>query len=114
MKIKELVDVVEGEVVFGAQFLEKQVLFGFASDLMSDVLTLDSDRLVLVTGMTNIQTIRTAEMADIECIVFVRDKKVLPTMIDIALELEMVLVQCRFSMFHAIARLHKAGLKPVY
>lgn len=114
MKIKELVNFIEGEIVCGEQLLEKEVKYGFASDLMSDVLTLDSNDLVLITGLTNLQTIRTAEMADIECIVFVRNKKVLPLMIEIALENEMVLVQCRFSMFNTIARLHEAGLKPVY
>jgi hypothetical protein len=50
----------------------------FASDLMSDVLTLKNDNLVLITGLATLQTIRTAEMADINCIIFVRNKKVSP------------------------------------
>ncbi|WP_010665312.1 hypothetical protein [Marinilabilia salmonicolor] len=114
MKINRLLEVLEGELVCGEQFLEKEVAWGFASDLMSDVLTLDTDKLVLVTGLNNLQTIRTAEVADIECIVFVRNKKVLPPMIAIAQEHEMVLIECRYSMFGAVARLHEAGLKPVY
>lgn len=114
MKIENLVDVLDGNVVIGGEFLRKEVLFGFASDLMSDVLTLDTDKLVLVTGLNNLQTIRTAEMADIECIVFVRNKRVLPPMLEIASEHEMVLIECRYSMFGAVARLHDAGLKPVY
>jgi hypothetical protein len=114
MKIRRLLEVLDGELVCGERFLEKEVRWGFASDLMSDVLTLDTDKLVLVTGLNNLQTIRTAEMADIECIVFVRNKKILPPMIEIASENEMVLIECRFSMFGAIARLHEAGLKPVY
>jgi hypothetical protein len=44
----------------------------FASDLMSDVLTLDCNGVLLVTGLCNMQTIRTAEMADVSCILFVR------------------------------------------
>jgi hypothetical protein len=114
MKISRLLEVLDGELVCGERFLEKEVLWGFASDLMSDVLTLDTDKLVLVTGLNNLQTIRTVEMADIECVVFVRNKKILPPMIEIASEHEMVLIECRFSMFGAIARLHEAGLKPVY
>jgi hypothetical protein len=114
MRISQLVEVLEGRVVCGEQFLDKEVQYGFASDLMSDVLTLDSDKLVLITGLNNLQTIRTAEMADIECIVFVRNKKVLPPMVEIACEHEMVLVESRFSMFNAVARLSTAGLKPVY
>ncbi len=114
MRISELQAVLEGNVVCGEQFLTKEVRWGFASDLMSDVLTLDTDQLVLITGLNNLQTIRTAEMADIECVVFVRNKKVLPPMIAIAKEHEMVLIECRFSLFGAVTRLHEAGLKPVY
>ena len=114
MKIKELANILEGEVVCGEQFLEKEVVYGFASDLMSDVLTLDCNEMVLLTGLTNLQTIRTAEMADIECIVFVRNKKIMPAMAEIAAENDMVLIQCRFSLFRAASLLHNAGLKPVY
>ncbi len=114
MKIRDVADILEAVIVCGEQFIEKEVEYGFASDLMSDVLTLDSDKLVLITGLNNLQTIRTAEMADIECIVFVRNKRVLPNMMDIAGEHEMVLMECRFSMFNAVTRLSSAGLKPVY
>ena len=114
MKISRLLEVLDGELVCGERFLEKEVLWGFASDLMSDVLTLDTDKLVLVTGLNNLQTIRTSEMADIECVVIVRNKKILPPMVEIASQHEMVLIECRFSMFGTIARLHESGLKPVY
>ena len=49
--------------------------------LMSDVLTVEADDAVLITGLANIQAIRTAEMADISCILFVRDKEITPNMI---------------------------------
>ncbi|MGQ1891708.1 hypothetical protein ACT29H_14810 [Thermophagus sp. OGC60D27] len=114
MKVRKLVEILEGKIVCGEEFLEREVEYGFASDLMSDVLTLDIDKLVLITGLNNLQTIRTAEMADIECIVFARNKRIHPPMIDVALEHQMVLVECRFSMFRAVARLSEAGLKPVY
>ncbi|SFD89050.1 DRTGG domain-containing protein [Thermophagus xiamenensis] len=114
MKINELVNILEGRVVCGEQFLDREIEYGFASDLMSDVLTLDIDKLVLITGLNNLQTIRTAEMADIECIVFARNKRIHPSMVELAAEHQMVLVECRFSMFKAVARLSAAGLKPVY
>jgi hypothetical protein len=114
MKIKDLVEILDGNIVCGEHLLNREVYYGFASDLMSDVLTLDSAHLVLITGLNNLQTIRTAEMADIECIVFVRKKKVLPPMIEVASENEMVLIECCFSMFNAVAKLHESGLKPVY
>jgi hypothetical protein len=51
---------------------------------MSDVLTLDQDNVVLITGLATLQTIRTAEMADINCIIFVRNKRATSEMIRLA------------------------------
>ncbi len=114
MKIKTMADVLDAKVVCGEAFLEVEVHYGFASDLLSDVLTLDSDHLALITGMASPQTIRTAEMADIVCIVFVRGKKVSPEMIQIARENRMVLLECRYSLYRAVVKLHEAGLQSVY
>ncbi len=94
--------------------MSKQIAKGFASDLMSDVLTLDTDDLLLITGLTNMQTLRTAEMADISCVLFVRDKRVTDEMKKLAIENEMVLLECKYSMFKTIGMLFEAGLKPVY
>jgi serine kinase of HPr protein (carbohydrate metabolism regulator) len=60
------------------------------------------------------QTVRTAEMADIDCVVFVRGKKVTPEMIEVANENNMVLVECEYSMFRTIGMLYEAGVSPVY
>ncbi len=114
MKIKAIADALDAKVVCGEPFLDMEVYHGFASDLMSDVLTLDSEHLALITGLANPQTIRTAEMSDIICIVFVRGKKVSPDMISIAGENKMVLMECRYSLFKAVVKLHDAGLRPVY
>jgi hypothetical protein len=81
---------------------------------MSDVLTLDTDHLLLLTGMANLQVIRTAEMADIFCIAFVRGKRVTPDMKQLAIENNIVLIETPFSMFRAAAVLFNAGLPPVY
>ena len=114
MNIKEICDIVGAKVVCGEQFMDKQIKNGFASDLMSDVLTLDTDDLLLITGLTNMQTLRTAEMADISCVLFVRDKRVTPEMKKLAMENEMVLLECRYSMFRTVGLLFESGLKPIY
>ena len=77
-------ETVAGSVVTGEENLDCPVTRAFASDLMSDVLTVKSDNLVLLTGLVNIQTLRTAEMSDIGCVIFVRNKKVTPEMIRLA------------------------------
>lgn len=113
MKLTKVVELVDAKVVAG-DLDDRLVEKGFCSDLMSDVLTIDTDRMLLVTGMTNIQIIRTAEMADIQAILLVRNKQMAPEVLKLAAENNMVVLQSPFSMFRAAGILHEAGLKPVY
>ena len=64
--------------------LEKEVHTGCGSDLMSDVLAFAKDRGVLLTGLNNPQVVRTAEVMDMVCIVYVRGKKPNPDVVDLA------------------------------
>jgi hypothetical protein len=114
MKIKDIVECVTAKVCVGEESLNEEVKFGFASDLMSDVLTIETDDLVLITGLTNLQSIRTAEMSDIKYILFVRNKKVTPEMLELASDNGMVVLESPLSMFRAIGELYKNGLKPIY
>lgn len=113
MKLAKVVELVEAKVVAG-DLEDKLVDKGFCSDLMSDVLTIDTDKMLLITGMTNIQIIRTAEMADIQAILLVRNKQMSPEVLKLAAENKMVVLQSPFSMFRAAGVLYDAGLKPVY
>jgi predicted transcriptional regulator len=114
MKIEQIAELLNGKVVCGEEFTDRCVNSVFASDLMSDVLTLRSDDLLLMTGLGNVQTIRTAEMSDINTIIFVRNKKVTEDMLNLAAENEMVLIECPYSMFKASGILYQAGLEPIY
>lgn len=114
VKVADVVDKLNAKVICGEEELEQDIHFGFASDLMSDVLTIDTDDLLLVTGLNNLQTIRTSEMSDISYILFVRDKKVSPEMKELACENEMTLIECSYSMFKTCSILNEMGLKPVY
>ncbi|MCG8582458.1 MAG: PucR family transcriptional regulator ligand-binding domain-containing protein [Bacteroidales bacterium] len=114
IKINKIAELLDARVVCGEQYVDSEVNHAFASDLMSDVLTLESEQLVLITGLTNMQTVRTAEMADINCVVFVRGKKITPEMIEVAEDNNMVLIECQYSMFRTIGVLYEAGVSPVY
>lgn len=114
MKIKEVSSLLNARIVCGAHRLEESVIYGFGSDLMSDVLTLDSIDLLLITGLANVQTIRTAEMADIHFVLFVRNKKVTEEMIELAKENNLVILESPYSLFKASGILFSNGLKPVY
>ncbi|MGI6432646.1 MAG: DRTGG domain-containing protein [Sphaerochaetaceae bacterium] len=114
MKLSEVVRIVNGTVLSGAENLDKEVLLGFSSDLMSDVLTLLADDILLITGLSNNQAIRTAEMSDISHILFVRNKFPTKTMLDLANEHGITIITTPFSMFRASGLLFEQGLEPVY
>jgi predicted transcriptional regulator len=114
MKIYELIKITDGHVVSGQDALDRDVNHAFASDLLSDVLTVNRAGIMLITGVANLQTIRTAEMAEVSCILLVRRKKASTEMISLARENGVVLVECPGSMFGVSGRLYEAGIKPVY
>lgn len=113
MELEKIIELVGAKVVAGNSS-GVVVSNGFCSDLMSDVLTIDTEKMLLITGMSNVQAIRTAEMADVHCILLVRGKKATPEMIEIANENKLVLMETPLSMFSTAGRLYTAGLKPVY
>jgi len=114
MTVREIAKILDAEVLCGASRLETAVELAFASDLMSDVLTLKNDHVLLITGLTNIQAIRTAEMADIGCVIFARNKRVTEEMLDIARENELIVLACRYSVFKTCGMLYAAGVQPVF
>ncbi len=114
MKIKDIVQAVDAKVLVGEERMGGEVGAGFASDLMSDVLTLNANNIMLITGLCNLQTIRTSEMADIGVILFVRNKVPDSEMLELAEDNDMIVLQTKFSMFKTIGLLFKKGLKPVY
>ncbi len=114
MTLREVIRSTDGKVVYGEEFLDREVKLGFASDLMSEVLTLLDDDILLITGLSNIQAIRTAEMSDISQILFVRGKTPTKDMIELANENEIVIMTTSYSMFKSSYLLYHNGLNPIY
>lgn len=114
MKLRDIAAAVQGEIVCGQDRLDENVDYAFASDLMSDVLTIKTDNFLLVTGLANVQSVRTAEMSDVEYILFVRGKAVTEDMAALAEDNGMVVIRTDYSMFKTSGILYGAGLKPVY
>ncbi len=114
MTLDEVVKIVNGTVLTGAEFLTREVEFGFSSDLMSDVLTLLHDNILLITGLSNNQAVRTAEMSDIHQILFVRGKMPDKGMLRMAEENGITVITTKYSMFRASGLLYQAGLPPIY
>lgn len=110
MKISQIQELLNAEVVCGEDQLEKEVNSACGSDMMSDVLAYVKDQAVLLTGLVNPQVVRTAEMMDMVCIVFVRSKVPTEEMIALAKEHGMVLLKTRKRMYEACGKLYAAGL----
>ena len=113
MTITEIAKLVDGEIVGAPADDNYNVRKAFASDLMSDVLTL-KDTPILVTGLCNVQTIRTCDMATLDIVVFVRNKKPTPDMVELAEDNDMVLIATSYSMFKTCGLLFDAGIQPLY
>jgi len=110
MKLKELLDIIEGKPISKNVDLNQEVDMGCGADLMSDVLAFTHEGTVLMTGLTNPQVVRTAEMAGIKAIVFVRGKIPSDETIALAEEKDIPLLSSKYTMFETCGRLYKAGL----
>jgi len=110
MKIREIASLLGADVLCGDDLLEEEVQSACGSDMMSDVLAYVKDQGVLVTGLVNPQVIRTAMMMDMRCIVFVRNKRPTPEMLDLAKEHHMAVLASESRMYEACGKLYSSGL----
>ncbi len=108
--IKDIQGILKADIACGEDLLDTEVKNAFGSDMMSDVLAFAKDNTVLLTGLVNPQVIRTAEMMDMVCIVFVRGKEPTPDMLTLARERNMVLLKTPLRMFTACGLLFNAGI----
>ncbi len=110
MKISDIKTLLDAKVLCGEEHLDRDVFSACGSDMMSDVLAYVKDQAVLLTGLVNSQVIRTAEMMDMICIVFVRSKKPTDDMIELARESGLVLMNTEKRMYEACGLLYTSGL----
>lgn len=110
MKISTIRELLDATVVCGGDMLEDHVYSACGSDMMSDVLAFVKDQAVLLTGLVNTQVVRTAEMMDMRCIVFVRSKQPTPEIVELAKESGIVLLATPKRMYEACGILYSNGL----
>jgi len=110
MKISTIKELLEADVVCCEDGLARHVYSACGSDMMSDVLAYVKDQAVLLTGLVNSQVIRTAEMMDMNCIVFVRSKLPTAEMIELAQESGIVILATKKRMYEACGILYSNGL----
>lgn len=110
MTINKLTNILQAEVLWGNDLLHKEISVVCASDLMSDVLAFAESGCLLLTGLTNAQVVRTAEMAEIAVICFVRGKRPQDETIQLAKEKEIPLLATQLFMYQACGFLYHHGL----
>lgn len=110
MKLSEIVNALDAAVLVGDHSLETEIDRCGASDLMSDILAGLSEGSILLTGLTTVQVIRTATVAGVGAVVFVRGKKPPQEVIDLAREQKLPLLSSPYSMFVSCGRLHACNL----
>ncbi len=111
MNIQDVKEILAAEIVCGEDYLESEVHSACGSDLMSDVLAFAKDRGLLLTGLNNPQVVRTAEMMDMVCVVFVRGKKPTAEVVALAKERHIAVLATPYRLFTACGLLYGAGLK---
>jgi predicted transcriptional regulator len=110
VKLNEIVGIVRGAFLTIQPKLDLDISSCGASDLMSDVLSFMKPSSLLLTGLIHPQSVRTAEMADIAAIIFVRGKTPGPEVVSLGNELGIPLIASPYGMYEICGRLYKAGL----
>ena len=111
MTIDEIKELLDAEVLCCKDNVGNTVDSACGCDLMSDVLAYVKDQAVLLTGLVNPQVVRTAEMMDMHCIVFVRGKKPDESIIELARDRDIVLMTTQDTMFASCGKLYEKGLR---
>ncbi len=114
MKLAELEKILDITVVNMADDCEFDV--AFATDLMSDALHLiqdNSDKTLLITGLCNAQSVRTADMLDLKTILYVRGKTLQEEDLQLAKSLNLNILSTKLTMYEVCGQLYEKGLKPV-
>ena len=110
MTIAEVAALLNAKYYCGEELAGREIHTGCANDMMSDVLAFGKDQAVLLTNLLNPQVVRTAEMMDIFCIVFVKGKEPPFEMVKLAKERSLTLMTTEYPMFSACGILYMAGI----
>ncbi len=109
MKIKDVAEILNAKILNEGD-MEAEVKTACGSDMMSDVLAFVKEQGILLTGLMNPQVIRTAEMMDMHCVVFVRNKEISDDILALAEQKDITVLASPHRMFTACGLLYSNGL----
>ena len=113
MTVADIVKITNANILLGADQQDKEFHSAFCSDLMSDVLAFVNEDTVLITGLMNPHVIRTSEMLDLRCILFVRGKQPSQEILDAAQDMDLIVLSTGHSAFTACGLLYQQGLRGI-
>ena len=110
LKLSEIKEILNADVIVGEEKLDIEVKTAFGADLMSDVLAFAKAGSLLLTGLTNTQVVRIANVLDIAAIILVRGKKPQPEALALAKELQIPILTTKYILFETAGRLYAKGI----
>lgn len=113
MKLNRIKDILDAKVLAGDDLLDREIDYAFGADLMSDVLAFVNEKTLLLTGLTNPQVVRTAEMMDMLAIVYVRGKTPDKASLELAQRNGMTIMCTPYTLYTTSGLLYSEGLKGI-
>ena len=110
MKLREIKELLEANVVVGEDKLDIEVATAFGADLISDVMAFAKPGSLLLTGLTNAQVVKTAATRHIAAIILVRGKEPSTEAIEMAKELGIPILTTQFILFETAGMLYNKGI----
>ncbi|HNZ30656.1 MAG TPA: DRTGG domain-containing protein [Smithellaceae bacterium] len=110
MKLREVKEILDANIIVGEEKLDMEVKTAFGADLMSDVLAFAKAGSLLLTGLTNTQVIRIANVLDIAAIILVRGKKPPMEALELAKDLHIPILTTKYILFETAGRLYTRGI----
>jgi len=111
LKLKDIKEVLNAEVVWAdEELLELKIERAGAADLMSDILAFTKSGSLMLTGLINVQSVRTADIAEVSAIIYVRGKKPTEEAIELARARRIPLLSTKLHMYEACGLLFSKGI----
>jgi predicted transcriptional regulator len=113
MTLKEIKAILGCDVLVGEEDMSLDIQQVVASDGMSEILAFARSKELMVTGLTNIQSIRTADIAGVSAVIYCRGKQPEKKVVEYARQKRIPILVTKLGMFDICGILYSRGLKGV-
>lgn len=111
MKLSEIKDILNARVLTCDDALDRNIVAGGGADIMKAILATVAKDVLLLTGLTSEEVVRTATISQAGAVVFVRGQEPSARTIAQARDFNLPLLVTDYSMFVAIGKLYMNGLR---